>query len=235
MKISDVSKSPPAGAAGKTKKAAAAAPADSVAPIDAVLIAGIPDNELTPRVRQALQSLMEEVGKLRAELAQTRARIGELEELADADPLVGVLNRRAFVRELNRALAMVERYGAPSSLVFADLNDLKVINDKWGHAAGDAALSHVATILAANIRQTDAVGRLGGDEFGIILTQADQETAREKATTLAGLVEAVGVQWRDKTFKARISCGVVEIKRGSSADEALETADSEMYRVKKGR
>lgn len=235
MKVSDVSKSARAGAAGKTKKAATAGSPQAVAPLDAVVIAGIPDHELTPRVRQALQSLMEEVATLRAELAQTRARIGELEELADTDPLVGVLNRRAFVRELNRALAMVERYGAPSSLVFVDLNDLKTINDNWGHAAGDAALSHVAKILAAHIRQTDAVGRLGGDEFGIILTQADQATAREKAKALAGHVEADDVQWRDQRFKARISCGVVEIRKGLSADEALETADNEMYRVKKGR
>ncbi|MEX0645593.1 MAG: GGDEF domain-containing protein [Parvularculaceae bacterium] len=235
MKISDVSKAPRTGAVGKTKKAAAAAAPPEATPVDAVVIAGIPDNELTPRVRQALQSLMEEVATLRAELAQTRARIGELEELADTDPLVGVLNRRAFVRELNRALAMVERYGAPSSLVFIDLNDLKTINDNWGHAAGDAALAHVAKILAAHVRQTDAVGRLGGDEFGIILTQADQATAEEKAKSLAALVEAEDVQWRDQTFTARLSCGVVEIKKGSSADEALETADNEMYRVKKGR
>ncbi len=235
MKVSDVSKAPRTSAVGKAKKAAAIDAAQAVPAVDDVVIAGIPDSELTPRVRQALQSLMEEVAKLRAELAQTRVRIGELEELADTDPLVGVLNRRAFVRELNRALAMVERYGAPSSLVFVDLNDLKIINDKWGHAAGDAALSHVARILAAHIRQTDAVGRLGGDEFGIILTHADQATATEKAKSLAGHVEAESVAWRDQTFKSRISWGVVEIKKGSSADEALETADSEMYRVKRGR
>jgi diguanylate cyclase (GGDEF)-like protein len=235
MKISDVSKAQHAGRVAKAEKTSAPAAPKPAAPVDAVVIAGIPDNELTPRVRAALTSLMEEVQALRAELAATRTRIGELEQLADADPLVGVLNRRAFVRELNRALAMTERYGTPSCLLFADLNELKLINDSLGHAAGDAALAHVAKVLSAHIRQTDAIGRLGGDEFGVILTQTDYKTAAEKAAALAGLVAVERVAWNGEPFAARISCGVVEIKRGLSADEALATADSAMYEAKKKR
>ncbi|MGE0408085.1 MAG: GGDEF domain-containing protein [Amphiplicatus sp.] len=235
MKVKGPTNAPPTPRLSAAKPASRAGASARVPPVDAVVIAGVPDSELTPRVRAALQSLMAEVAALRAELAEARMRMGELEALADADPLLGVLNRRAFVRELNRALAMIERYGAPSSLVFADLNDLKRINDEWGHGAGDAALSHVARIIAANIRQTDAVGRLGGDEFGVILTQADRQTALEKAARLAAVVEAEEVVWRDARFRARIACGVVEIKKGSSADEALASADSEMYRAKKSR
>jgi diguanylate cyclase (GGDEF)-like protein len=235
MKISEPPKTAPAArvkaAAGKraVDKSAAASP------IDRLTIAGIPDTELTPRVRQALISLMEEVQALRAELALARSKVSELEKIADSDPHLEVLNRRAFVRELNRALAMVERYGAASSLVFVDLNDLKKINDKWGHAAGDLALDRVAKILAANIRQTDAVGRLGGDEFGIILAQTDQATARTKADMLAELVAADPLDWKGEKFTARISCGVVEISKGSTADQALERADDAMYAVKKSR
>lgn len=235
MKISDVSKATRTERVAKAKAPSAAAQTGPVAPVDAVAIAGIPDNELTPRVRAALVSLMEEVQTLRAELAATRARIGELEQIADADPLLGVLNRRAFVRELNRALAMTERYGVASCLLFADLNDLKLINDEKGHAAGDAALAHVAAVLRSHVRQTDAVGRLGGDEFGVILTRTDYQSAREKAVALAGLVAAEDVSWSGEPFAARISCGVVEIKRGLSADEALATADSAMYEAKRRR
>lgn len=235
MKISDASKAPPASAVRSAKEARKTEAAESAAPIDAVTFAGIPDSELTPRVRQALTALMDEVRSLRAELTATRARVGELEHIADADPLLGVLNRRAFVRELNRALAMVERYGNPSSLLFADLNDLKKINDDMGHGAGDAALAHVSAVLTANVRQTDVVGRLGGDEFGVILTQTDLPTAQEKADALTSLVAETDVAWKGKSFRSRISCGVVEIKKGASAEEALETADNAMYEIKKKR
>lgn len=235
MKISDT---PKAGAASSVKNASAkraVEKSDAAAPVDRLSIAGIPDAELTPRVREALVSLMKEVQALREELVQARAKVSELEKIADSDPHLAVLNRRAFVRELNRALAMVDRYGHPSSLVFVDVNDLKKINDRWGHAAGDLALDRVATALAANIRQTDAVGRLGGDEFGLILTQTDQATARVKADSLAELVASEPLDWRGEKFSAQISCGVVEIAKGATADQALESADGAMYEVKKGK
>lgn len=235
MKISDVSKAAPAGAVGAVKKTARAEGAAGAQPVDEVSFAGIPPEELTPRVREALTALVSEIQKLREELESTRARVDELAHLADTDPLLGVSNRRAFVRDLNRAIAMAERYETPSALVFADLNDLKKINDAFGHAAGDAALAHVASILSANIRQTDAVGRLGGDEFGIILTQNDQPTAKQKAQSLAELVAATPVEWRGKTFTAHISCGVVEIRKGATIEEALQLADTAMYEVKKAR
>ena len=95
----------------------------------------------------------DDVGAAEAVLSEARRRMGELEQLASADPLLGILNRRAFVAELNRALAMTQRYGQPSSLVFVDVNDLKKINDSHGHAAGDAALAHAAAVISAMSRK----------------------------------------------------------------------------------
>ncbi|MEQ8935694.1 MAG: GGDEF domain-containing protein [Amphiplicatus sp.] len=235
MKVSDVSKAAPASAVGAVKKSARVESVNAAPAVDEVSFAGIPPEELTPRVREALTALVSEVQKLREELSTTRARIDELEHLADTDPLLGVSNRRAFVRDLNRAVAMAERYETPSALVFADLNDLKKINDTFGHGAGDAALAHVAAVLSANVRQTDAVGRLGGDEFGVILTQNDQPTAKLKAQSLAELVAATPIEWKDKRFTAHISCGVVEIRKGATIEEALQLADTAMYEVKKAR
>ncbi len=234
MKISDASKAaPPTRVKAAGRKPATAPPPAS--PIDQVTFAGIPDAELTPRVRQALVALMDEVRSLRRELDQTRARIGELEELADSDPLLGVLNRRAFVRELNRALAMAERYGTLSSLIFVDVNDLKKINDRLGHAAGDAALAHVAKALSAHVRQTDVVGRLGGDEFGIILVQTEADAATAKAASLAAAVSQIPFDWRGESLLTRIACGVVEMPKGLTADQALESADGAMYAAKRKR
>lgn len=234
MKIGDAPKTHGASGVNRKRGAAISAPvaANAPAPADQLVLAGIPEAELTPKVRDALVSLMKEVQSLRAELSEKRQQMEELERLAYSDPMLDIYNRRAFVRELDRALAMIDRYAMKASLVFVDLNDLKKINDKMGHGAGDAALAHVASVLSANVRQTDAVGRLGGDEFGVLLAQADKQTAELKAAQLTRAVSAAPVPWKETGFTAHISCGVVEIDKGLSADEAMERADDAMYVVK---
>jgi len=206
----------------------------SAAPIvDEISISGIPENELTPRVREALFKLMDEVRALRVELASARSDMQELKTLAETDPLLGVLNRRAFVKELNRALAVVERYGTPASLVFIDLNDLKKINDDHGHAAGDQALAHIAQILENNIRDTDVFGRLGGDEFGLILSHANVEIANAKSDMLRALVAETPVTINGEEHHLDIACGAVALGKSRTAEEALDAADAEMYAKKR--
>jgi diguanylate cyclase (GGDEF)-like protein len=200
--------------------------------VDAVSVAGIPEGELTPRVRAALTALMQEVADLRRELSEARQKMTELEALASTDPLIGVLNRRAFVGELNRALAMAQRYNQPSSLVFVDLDDLKKINDQYGHAAGDAALTHAAEVISANIRQTDVLGRLGGDEFAIILTNTPRDLAGAKAQSLSTLVRSTPAP---DGLAVSVTCGVVEIAGDVSAEAALKAADKIMYEEKRRR
>ena len=198
-----------------------------------VTLAGIPEAELTPKVREALFGLMNEVQALRGELAETRARADELEKLADRDPLLDIMNRRAFVRELDRTMAMIERHDMRASLVFLDLNGLKIINDSNGHSAGDAALTHVAQVLSAHSRQTDVVGRLGGDEFGLLLAHADKVIATKKAEDLAALVAAEPAPWDGGAFSVSVSIGVAEINKGASIEQAMEEADSAMYNAKR--
>lgn len=236
MKIGDATKTTGSTRVEKTKGPARASEADkpaAVAPADEINLLGVPEAELTPLVRKALMSLLTELQELRAELTQARKRLDELEKLADRDALLDILNRRAFARELDRALAMIDRYAMRASLVFIDLNDLKKINDTMGHGAGDAALLHVAGALASNVRQTDAVGRLGGDEFGVLLMQAGKETAEKKAEQLAALVSATPVAWKGKPFTAHVSWGAVEIGPGHSAAQTMERADSAMYAAKR--
>ena len=166
------------------KKTAPERPKVAAAPKDNVSIAGVPQSELTPRVMRAMTQLMEEVSQLRMELAETKAKMMELSEMAFTDPLTGVYNRRAFVSELNRTLAVVERHGQPASLAFFDMDDMKSVNDGFGHAGGDVAINHVAKTIKENIRQTDIVGRLGGDEFAVIFNYSDQEAAAGKVREL---------------------------------------------------
>ncbi|MHA1536908.1 MAG: GGDEF domain-containing protein [Alphaproteobacteria bacterium] len=200
---------------------------------DVASVMGIPEAELTPRVRAAITALMQEVASLRDELRQTRDRIGHLEELADKDALVPAINRRAFVRELSRVMSYAERYGTTHSLVYFDLNGMKQINDTYGHAAGDAALKHVAEVLEQSTRESDIVGRLGGDEFGVILAQVDENTATEKAASLAARIAAESVEWQGRHLRLTVAHGIVPIISGQDADTALQAADRAMYANKK--
>ena len=213
---------------------AAAAPAPRPA-ADVATIAGLSEAELTPKVRQALDMLMKEVQRMREELAQARHRINYLEKLADEDTLVPVANRRAFVREMSRMMAYAERYGAETSVLYFDINGFKQINDTYGHAAGDAALQHVAMLLAENIRESDVVGRFGGDEFGVILAQAGGPAAQEKAASLSALIDNTPFEWEGKHLTLSASYGAYTFSGGEDAGEALQRADQAMYEQKQRR
>ena len=128
-----------------------------------------------------------EIGRLTAALAEARARIAELELMAEVDPLLNILNRRGFERALARALAYVKRYRAPAALLYLDLDGFKLINDAHGHAAGDAVLKAVAGILAHNVRGSDVVARLGGDEFAVLLFNLGEIQARRESKDLGKL------------------------------------------------
>jgi diguanylate cyclase (GGDEF)-like protein len=219
----------PARAAARAYGAQAAASAGPAAPLDLASIAGIPETELTPKVRDALAMLIAEVQRMREDLAQAQQRVSYLEKLADEDSLVPVANRRAFVRELGRLVAFAERYGTRSSVLYFDINGFKRVNDEFGHAAGDAALHHIAQILTANVRESDVVGRLGGDEFGVILAQADADVAAEKAASLARAIETQPLNWEGNALRLTASFGAYAFSGDVNAGEALERADQAMY------
>jgi diguanylate cyclase (GGDEF)-like protein len=200
---------------------------------DSSEILGIPEADLTPKVRSALMSLMAEVARLREELARNRGRIDHLEKLADQDSLLPIYNRRAFVRELTRVISMTERYGQPSSIVFLDVNGMKKINDKHGHGAGDAALLRVADRLRMNVRESDIVGRLGGDEFGVILFNADAETAHAKAASLTAGIAADPIVYDNETLELGVTFGTYTFSGKEDPVEAIAAADEAMYARKR--
>ncbi len=202
-------------------------------PEDVATIMGIPESELTPKVRQAMQQLMVEVYELRQELDEAKQRVGYLEQLADQDTLAPILNRRAFIRELSRMSAFAERYGAAGSVLYFDVNGMKQINDGHGHAAGDAALRRVAEVLLKNTRASDVVGRLGGDEFGVILAQSDDVSANAKAESLAQAIAAQQIDWNGTSLNFSAAYGVHPLSADQKVDEALDAADRAMYANKR--
>ena len=178
---------------------------------------------------ESIQRLAEENVQLRREIDELRERLGHMERLADQDPLAPIPNRRAFVRELNRVIAFTQRYKARSSLVFFDINGFKRINDSYGHAAGDKALLHVAQVLLKGVRESDIVGRLGGDEFGVILVLTDARLADEKARQLAQSIEKHPFLFSGMQHRLSVAYGVTTFSGGESVSDVLAAADRAMY------
>lgn len=208
--------------------AAATATAPAAA-TDTTAFLGLSEADMTPAVRGALITLLSEIDDLRGEVSRLKQKLQEVEGLADRDPLTPLLNRRAFVRELGRIRTFAQRYGSPASLVYFDLDGFKAVNDRYGHAAGDACLCAVAERLAANVRDSDVVGRMGGDEFAVILVQADRQTAEAKAQSLAEAIEATPIRFGEWTAPLHISFGVREISPELDAEALVAEADAAMF------
>ena len=225
-----------AGVFGPAQPACAAAVASPVRPlserIDIESLSSIPASELTPKVRVALGQPMAELQRLRDELERAKKRLNQLEALADRDALTPVLNRRAFVRELSRMMAFTVRYKTPSSVLYFDVNGMKQINDSLGHAAGDAALNHLAGVLVRSVRASDVVGRLGGDEFAVALAQTGREGALEKAESLTEAVQSQPAIWNGAALEVRVAYGIHTFAEKEPVDEALHAADQAMYEHK---
>ncbi len=169
------------------------------------------------------------IRRLKAELAQVRSRIAELQASADTDFLLGIFNRRGFERELSRAIAYIKRYRTTGAVVMLDLDRLKPINDTFGHAAGDEVLKAVAATLAKMVRASDVVGRLGGDEFAVLLWNLSETDARAKAQALEQAIDALSFSFDSRTVTAGASAGLAILGPHADMRAVLEAADSAMY------
>ncbi|MBA4794737.1 GGDEF domain-containing protein [Phenylobacterium sp.] len=215
--------------AGVQSGAARALPADKAG------FLGLSEADLTPAVRGAVQTLLTEIDDLRGEVSRLKAKLAEVEGLADRDALTPLLNRRAFMRELSRIQTFSRRYNSPASLVYFDLDDFKSVNDRFGHAAGDAVLKAVAERLTGLVRESDIVARMGGDEFAVILVQAGYRTAEAKAEALARTLEAAPIQFGDWSAPLHISFGVREIPIEGDPEAIVAEADAAMFIRKRER
>ena len=179
--------------------------------------------------------LLAEVERLQADLGKAQRTIAELEARADVDPLLDILNRRGFERELKRSLAYLQRYNGEAVLLFIDLDGFKAVNDRHGHAAGDALLKAVARELVGHVRASDVVARLGGDEFGVLLWNLGAAQAASKAHSLERLIETVTVAHGEARIAVGASVGLVPLVAGAAPEQMIDAADKAMYARKNER
>jgi diguanylate cyclase (GGDEF)-like protein len=196
---------------------------------------GLRARALPGKIRRAFDHLLAENAILASENADLLEKLTQAQALADRDPLAPVYNRRAFQRELHRVCSYIARYDSEAAVLFVDMDGFKGVNDSHGHAAGDAALVHVAQLLLANVRESDIVGRLGGDEFGIILVQANKEEARRKAEHLSRVIRDSVLKVDNTPCDLAASIGVhaFSAREGLGGPETLiARADEDMFLVK---
>jgi diguanylate cyclase (GGDEF)-like protein len=157
--------------------------------------------------------------------------LGELRFLADHDPLTRLLNRRAFMHRLDGEVARATRYGRVFSLVLADLDGFKELNDRYGHAAGDDALQQLAEVLASALRKPDDAFRIGGDEFAILLSEAEEEDARKVVLRAQRLLAAAD---DEQLAGVTASFGCASCPEHASDPKTLfRIADEALYEAKR--
>ena len=193
---------------------------------------GISDSELTPAVRAAIAAMTGEISELRNKNASLTQALETAESMADHDALVPLFNRRAFVRELSRLIAFSRRYGLDASIIYFDLDGFKSINDSYGHSAGDKVLNAVADVLIQQTRESDLLGRLGGDEFIAVLTSVKSSTANEKALQLAKAIKNISIEHEGNSLKIDASVGVTTLEHDETAELQIARADEAMYAAK---
>ena len=153
---------------------------------------------------------------------------------ASHDALTGLVNRREFERRLHEAIDSAQTGDAAHALCYLDLDRFKVVNDTCGHTAGDNMLREVATILKEAVRDSDTAGRIGGDEFALLLVGCPLDKARQIADDVVRSVNDYRFVWKDKIFNVGVSIGLVEIGRdGGSIEDIMNSADSACYVAKK--
>ena len=156
-----------------------------------------------------------------------------LELMATVDELTGLLNRRALVELIGREIQRIRRTQQPGVLLMMDFDHFKVVNDRYGHDAGDRVLHHVAQIARGCLRQSDTLGRLGGEEFAALLPNTSLEGALVLAERLRAQVAAAEIQYEDARIRITLSIGVYPLSAADqSVSDALRRVDRALYRAK---
>ena len=167
------------------------------------------------------------------DVGELRGLTRQMSYQATHDALTGLINRHEFERHLDEAMDAAHAEEAIHMLFYMDLDRFKAVNDSCGHMAGDNMLREVASLIKEQVRDSDHVGRLGGDEFGALLIGCPIDKARQIATDICNAVADYRFVWKDKIFNIGISIGLVEISHVSGTlQDVMSAADSACYVAK---
>lgn len=169
-----------------------------------------------------------------AAVALDNARLHDIvQRQAITDDLTGLVNRRRFIEALEAEIERARRFGSALTIVLADLDNFKQVNDEFGHHGGDVVLRAFADLIQSHVRDVDVSGRIGGEEFAILLPDTDRAGAARVAERMRRSLNAVPIALSDHaSIHAACSFGVAELEPEQSGDDLLRTADTALYRAK---
>ena len=174
------------------------------------------------------------ITELEREAIDLHSRLDSEKQSARVDPLTGVANRKSFEERFAQEIAQKPRAALAMVMLLWDLDNFKLINDSYGHRAGDRVLQSVASCFTAAVRGNDFVARIGGEEFVMLLSGAKIEQAMFVANQVRSAVEALRFHFRGTPVRVTVSCGLTEVKENDAADTAFDRADGALYRAKRG-
>jgi diguanylate cyclase (GGDEF)-like protein len=181
------------------------------------------------------QELRQALTALETEMGERKNLQDELTRMATTDSLTGALNRRELMRRAKREVATARRYGRPLSLLIADIDFFKKVNDTYGHGVGDVAIRMVADICAQTLRESDLVARIGGEEFVILMPETTGESACSTAERLRKAIAAIEISADERSFSITVSLGVTEWSpEDENVEATLARADGALYEGKQG-
>ena len=186
-------------------------------------------------IEDQLRDMRRERDALRRENRVLKIAVAELERVSERDTLTPLFNRRYFLTAIHQRIARFERHAEPAAVVFVDVNQLKSINDSFGHAAGDFALMEIAARLATAIRPNDVAARIGGDEFGLILDQSSETAARTQVSWLCEMLSATPAFFDGHEIELSACFGIAMLRIGANESDILAAADRDMYRHKQAQ
>lgn len=178
-----------------------------------------------------------QLNRIRSELQESQVRLESAEEAARTDALTGLLNKKAFDEALQRDFDRAQRGKTPLSVIILDIDRFKTINDRFGHAFGDAVIRAVGTAIKDCIRAGDVPARLGGEEFGVVLHGASLAEAAAVAERIRSSIERRGlvrVSTGETIGRLTLSCGVAQMQRIDAPSSLVKTADARLYLAKNG-
>jgi diguanylate cyclase (GGDEF)-like protein len=185
-----------------------------------------------PAVEPLLDTLEDENETDWSSRVESFERVKELEKTAHIDTLTEVANRRLAEQNLEAKFNEMNRYGLHFGLLFIDIDHFKRVNDVYGHDAGDKVLQTVASILSSNIRASDIVGRWGGEEFVVIISNVNEEQLGQIAEKLRLLIQQSVIKVASQTIQVTISVGATVVKPTDDVETLVKRADQLMYKSK---
>ncbi len=168
------------------------------------------------------------------DITERKATEERLKQLASIDPLTGVANLRFFMERAQYDLARIWRYGGALSMMLLDVDHFKSVNDSFGHAAGDQVLRGMAGVCQETLRDSDLLGRIGGEEFAIVLPETEVDGAFGVAERIRSMVETTKFGYEDRLIDVTVSIGVAACgKEGETIEEVMKRADTALYDAKR--